>query len=85
MTHHPAVTFVAPYRIYLPDEFFDVLVDDKRARVKAVPLPPAATEGAAQVHGAKVEIEHDIFGFAGRTQFYVVLGEEIDLPRVQER
>jgi hypothetical protein len=79
MKHHPAVAFVAPYRIYLPDEFFDVLVDGKHARVKSVPLPPIATAVGAQVHGQNVEIVHDIFGFAGRTQFYVVLGDEIDL------
>lgn len=79
MTLHPAVAFVAPYRVYIPDEFFEVLVDGKRTRVKAVALPPVATPGAAQVHGQNVEITHDIFGFAGRTQFYVVLDEEIDL------
>jgi hypothetical protein len=79
MKHHPAVAFVAPYRLYLPIDFFDVLVDEQIARIKAVPLPPLATDGASQVHGSNVEIKHDIFGFAGRTQFYVVLSEEIDI------
>lgn len=83
MKHHPAVAFVAPYRLYLPVEFFDVLVDEQLARVKAVPLPPVATEGAAQVHGSNVEINHDIFGFAGRTQFYVVLSEEIEISSAE--
>lgn len=79
MSHHPAVAFVAPYRIYLPDNFFDVLVNGQSARVKAVPLPPIATAGGSQVHGQNVEIAHDIFGFAGRTQFYIVLDEYIDI------
>lgn len=79
MKHHPMVAFVAPYRIYLPDEFFDVLLDGKHARVKPVPLPPIATAAGAQVHGQNVEIVHDIFGFAGRTRFYVVLSDEIDV------
>ena len=79
MSHHPAVSFVAPYRVYIPDDFFEVLVDGKCARVKAVPLPPVAAAGAAHSHGANFEITHNIFGFAGRTQFDVVLDEEIDV------
>ena len=79
MKHHPAVAFAAPYRLYLPTDFLDVLVDEQLARVKAVPLPTEAAQGATQVHGSIVEIKHDIFGFAGRTQFYIVLSEEIDI------
>lgn len=79
MNHHPAVAFVAPYRIYLPEDFFQTLFHGKSARVKAVPLPPIASAGGSQVHGQNVEIAHDIFGFAGRTQFYVVLAQDIDV------
>ncbi|WP_138679309.1 hypothetical protein [Candidatus Accumulibacter phosphatis] len=79
MNYHPAIAFVAPYRIYLPDEFFDVLLGGSCARVKAVPLPPIAATDAPQVHGQNVEVSHDIFGFAGRTKFYVVLGESVDI------
>jgi hypothetical protein len=79
MSHHPAVAFVGPYRIYLPDEFFHVLVSGESARVKAVPLPPISIGGASQVHGNNVEITHDIFGFAGRTQFFVVLDEKVEI------
>ena len=49
MKHHPTVAFVAPYRLYLPIDFFDVLVDEQIARVKAVPLPPVAAEGARRM------------------------------------
>lgn len=77
--HNPAVQFVAPYRIYVPDRFFTVRTDNGVARVKAVPLPPIQSAGASQVHGSNVEILHDIFGFAGRTQFFVVLDEGVDL------
>ncbi len=79
MKHHPLVTFDAPYRIYLPDEFFETLVNGRPTWVKAVPLPPVASVNASQVHGQNVEIAHDIFGFAGRTRFYVVLDENIDV------
>ena len=79
MNHHPAVSFVAAYRIYVPDEFFHALVDGRSAQVKAVPIPPIASASASQVHGQNVEIAHDIFGFAGRTQFYIVLDENIDV------
>lgn len=79
MDYHPAISFVAPYRIYLPDEFFEVLVGGSSARVKAVPLPSIATTSDAQVQGRNVEVLHDIFGFAGRTMFYVVLGESVDI------
>lgn len=79
MSHHPAVAFIAPYRIYLPDDFFQTLFRGKFAKVKAIPLPPIANAGGSQVQGQNIEIAHDIFGFAGRTQFYVVLGEDIDI------
>jgi hypothetical protein len=79
MNFHPAVAFVAPYRIYVSDEFFPVLVDGTSVQVKAVPLPPIANAGVSQIHGQNVEFAHDIFGFAGRTQFYAVLGEVINI------
>ena len=75
MKYVPAIQFVAPYRIYLPDEFFDVLIDGKLAKVKAVPL---ISGGPSNAHGQNFEVVHDIFGFAGRTIFYVALDEEID-------
>lgn len=78
MSFHPAITFVAPYRIYVPDEFFHVSIGGFSVRIKPVPLPPIASAEAPQVNGQNVEIPHDIFGFAGRTQFYVVLGEVVD-------
>lgn len=77
--HHPAITFVAPFRIYVPDYFFDVRMPSWAAQVKALPLPTVQAEGASQVHGANVEIAHDIFGFAGRTKFFVVLDQVIDV------
>ena len=77
--HHPAVQFIAPYRIYVPDRFFTVQSDNGAAKVKAVPLPPIQSVGASQVHGSNVEIIHDIFGFAGRTNFFVVLDQEVEL------
>ena len=80
--HHPAVEFVAPYRIYVPDRFFTVQIDNGAARVKAVPLPPIQSVGASQVHGSNVEIIHDVFGFAGRTQFFVVLDQRVDIIRL---
>lgn len=67
MDYYSGIAFVAPYRIYVLDEFFDVLIGEASARVKTVPLPPT-TAGAAQVHGRNVEISHDIFGFGGRTK-----------------
>ena len=77
--HHPAIQFVAPYRIYVPDHFFEVKTADGVARVKAIPLPPIHSAGTTQAHGPNVEIIHDIFGFAGRTKFFVVLDQQVDL------
>lgn len=77
--HYPVIEFVAPYRIYIPDRFFQVKADDGTIRIKAVPLPPIQSIGASQVHGTNIEIIHDIFGFAGRTKFCVVVGQTVDL------
>lgn len=77
--HYPAISFIAPFRIYVPDTFFDVKMSFGTSQVKAQPLPAVGVAGASQVHGPNVEIAHDIFGFAGRTKFYVVLDEVIDV------
>jgi hypothetical protein len=77
--HHIAVEFVAPFRIYLPDRFFTVTTGDGAAEVKAIPLPPQRHDGGVGVHGARVEIPHDLFGYAGRTKFCLILDEEVDI------
>jgi len=77
--HRIAVEFIAPFRIYLPDRFFTVTTGDGTAEVKAIPLPPQGHAGGVGVHGARVEILHDLFGFAGRTKFCLVLNEEVDI------
>ncbi len=46
--------------------------------VKPEALPPIQPAGI-QVHGKNVEISHDIFGYAGRTQFSIVVDEEINI------
>jgi len=76
MNYYPAISFVAPYRIYIPDRFFKVKLESFSAQVKAVPLPTTSHSNASQAHGANVEIIHDIFGFAGRTQFYTLLDSQ---------
>ena len=78
MNYHPAISFVAPYRIYVPEEFFQVVVGGAAVQVKAVPLLAIADAKAPQVKGPNVEIAHDVFGFAGRTQFHVVLSDVVN-------
>lgn len=73
-----AVEFVGPFRIYLPDRFFTVLLKGRSADVKAVPFQSESVDFGVHVHGAGVEIAHDIFGYAGRTKFCLVFDEEID-------
>lgn len=74
----PGIEFIAPFRIYLPEEFFEVSFEGKTSVVKPSPLPPIYTIGT-QPHGSNIEISHDIFGYAGRTHFSVVLDEEIEI------
>lgn len=76
--HNLAIEFTAPFRIYLPERFFGVRLFGQGAQVKAVALPPVSVNSGVQVSGRNVEIPHDIFGFAGRTRFYVVLDQAID-------
>jgi hypothetical protein len=78
MTIKPGVQFIAPFRIYLPEDFFEVMSEEGIFLVKPTALPPIQTAGT-QAHGKNIEISHDIFGYAGRTQFSVVVDEEIDI------
>jgi hypothetical protein len=75
----PGVEFIAPFRVYVPEEFFEVQLEGKTFLVKPVPLPPATLSEGVQVHGKDIEISHDIFGYAGRTKFSVVIDLEIDI------
>lgn len=74
----PGVEFIAPFRIYLPEDFYEVTLDGMVFLVKPIALPPIHVDGT-QVHGKSIEISHDIFGYAGRTQFSVVIDEEINI------
>ena len=78
MTTKPSVQFIAPFRIYLPEDFFEVKLEAGIFLVKPTALPPIQTAGT-EVQGKNIEISHDIFGYAGRTQFSVVIDEEINV------
>jgi hypothetical protein len=78
MAIKPGIEFIAPFRIYLPEDFFEVTLGEKVHLVKPIALPPIYVTGT-QAHGKNIEVSHDIFGYAGRTQFSVVIDEEIDI------
>jgi hypothetical protein len=74
----PGIEFTAPFRIYLPEDFFEVALGEKVSLVKPSAVPPVQTNGGIRVHGKDIEISHDIFGYAGRTKFAIILDEKID-------
>ncbi len=78
MTIKPGIEFIAPFRIYLPEDFFEVTLEGRILLVKPIALPPIQV-ARTQAHGKNIEVSHDIFGYAGRTQFAVVIDEEIDI------
>lgn len=75
----PGIEFIAPFRIYLPEKFYEVKVENNTSLVKPIPLPPIGVNEGIQVHGRNIEISHDIFGYAGRTRFAFILEYEIDI------
>lgn len=75
----PAVSFIIPFRIYVPENFYEVKINDRQFTVKPQALPPVKMDQGIQVHGANIEFPHDIFGYAGRTLFSVLLDYEIDI------
>lgn len=77
--HKIAIEFIAPFRVYLPDCFFVINLDGQAAEVKPIPVPPRQLNSGVQVHGSNIEIQHDIFGFAGRTKFCLILDETVDV------
>jgi len=76
--YYPYVTFIAPYRVYVPDEHFKVKTDKGVAYVNAIPVQALDMAGCTQLQGPDVEIRNDIFGFGGRTRFGVALDQAID-------
>ena len=79
MTIKPGVEFIAPFRIYLPEKFYMVTLGEKCHLAKPLALPPIKTNEGTQVNGRNIEISHDIFGYAGRTKFSIVIDKEIDI------
>ncbi len=75
----PGIEFIAPFRIYLPEEFYEIALEGKMHLVKPVALPPVKIDEGTQVHGKNIEISHDIFGYAGRTKFSVIIDEDVDI------
>jgi hypothetical protein len=75
----PGIECIAPFRIYLPERFYEVKVENSTSLVKPIPLPPIGVNEGPQVHGRNIEISHDIFGYAGRTRFTVILDYAIDI------
>jgi len=73
----PGVEFIAPFRIYITEKFFTVKIESGNSLVKPIAIPPIGTEEG--VHGRQIEISHDIYGFAGRTKFSIILDCEIDV------
>lgn len=77
--HKIAIEFIAPFRVYLPDCFFVVNLDGQSVEIKSIPVPPRKLQSGVQVHGSNIEIQHDIFGFAGRTKFCLILDETVEV------
>ena len=75
----PGIEFIAPFRIYLPEEFYEIALENKVHLVKPSALPPVKIDEGTQVHGKNIEISHDIFGYAGRTKFSIIIDEEVDI------
>lgn len=75
----PGIEFIAPFRIYLPEDFFEVKLGERVSFVKPMALPPVQVNKGAQVCGKNIEISHDIFGYAGRTKFAIIIDEDIDI------
>lgn len=75
----PRISFIIPFRVYMPENFYEVKIDNRQFAVKPQALPPIRTDQGMQVHSANIEFSHDIFGYAGRTLFYVLLDQQIDI------
>lgn len=83
--YNPAVSFVIPFRIYLPENFYEVKIGSREFKVKPQRLPPLKTAQDIEVLGNNVEFLHDIFGYAGRTLFYVLLDYQVDMSTEEDK
>jgi hypothetical protein len=75
----PGVSFIIPFRVYMPENFYTVKIGNRQVKIKPQALPPVIINKGPQAHGANVEFSHDIFGYAGRTLFHILLDQEIDI------
>ncbi|MDP1852911.1 MAG: hypothetical protein Q8L26_01700 [Candidatus Omnitrophota bacterium] len=75
----PGVSFIVPFRVYMPEDFYTVKIDDRQVKIKPQALSPIEITQGPQVHGANIEFSHDIFGYAGRTLFNILLDQQVDV------
>lgn len=81
----PRVSFIIPFRIYIPENFYEVRIGSRQFEVKPQALSPIKTDQGVNVHGANIEFSHDIFGYAGRTLFHIILDQEIDISTEESK
>lgn len=77
--HKLGVSFIIPFRVYIPENFYEVRIGDKQNIIKPQVLPPIKIGQGLEAHGANIEFSHDIFGYAGRTLCYILLDQQIDI------
>ncbi|WP_459482092.1 hypothetical protein [Clostridium saccharoperbutylacetonicum] len=67
------VEFIIPFRIYLPEKFYKVNLKGRFFNVKPIPIVPESVSDGVNFCGKDLELNHDIFGYAGRTKFIIIL------------
>lgn len=80
-----AVEFIIPFRVYLPKQFLKVRLDNRIYNVMLEPMPPETIPNGLNSHGENLELSYDIFGYAGRTKFLIVLDYEITLDSENDK
>ncbi len=63
----------------MPENFYEVRIGNKQIQIRTQATPPITTGQGLQAHGPNIEFSHDIFGYAGRTLFYVILDQQNDI------
>jgi hypothetical protein len=79
---HPCVSFVLPFCLHIPDDYYDILFEDELYCVKTTFIVKSKTAHSPMTSAGPWELGHDTFGRMGNTKLNIFFIRKIDLPNL---
>ncbi|MDO9531678.1 MAG: hypothetical protein Q7O12_06055 [Deltaproteobacteria bacterium] len=79
---HPCVTFILPFCLHIPDDYYDILHEDDLYRAKTTFIVKSETAHSPMTSAGPWGLGHDTFGRMGNTKLNIIFINKIELPNL---